>query len=98
MAKRIKSKDPFSASVMAWVIFGAFAVYMLLLLIPYIFALLASVSSYKDYYQNVFPFPQSGLRLINFTKAWNNLKFEGTGMLMLTGHSCRLISKPIMTN
>ncbi len=80
MARRLKSKDPFSASFLAWLIFGIFAVYMLLLLIPYVFAFLASISSYKDYYQNVFPFPKSGVRFVNFAKAWNNLKFEGTGI------------------
>ncbi len=87
MARRLKHKDPLSFGRIAWLITAVFAIYMLILLIPYVFALLASVSSYKDYYQNVFPFPETGVMLQNFAKAWSNLKFEGTGIPEMIGNS-----------
>ena len=56
------------------------AIYVLILLIPYVYALFASLSTYQEYYFNIFPFPKEGLKLINYVDAWKSLKFEGTGI------------------
>ena len=66
--------------VFGWGIFAIFAVYTLLLLIPYIYAAFASVSNYKEYYLSIFPFPKDGLKLKNYADAWKNLKHEGNGV------------------
>ena len=76
-----------SLGFVGWVIFGIFAVYTLALLIPYVYAIFASVSDYKEYYQSIFPFPKDGLKLSNFVDAWNNLKHEGTGVPEMIGNS-----------
>ena len=57
-----------------------FTIYLLILLIPYLYAMFASVSDYKEYYFSIFPFPKGGLKLYNFADAWNNLQHEGTGV------------------
>ena len=57
-----------------------FTIYLLILLIPYLYAMFASVSVYKEYYFSIFPFPKGGLKLYNFADAWNNLQHEGTGV------------------
>lgn len=57
-----------------------FILYMLCLMIPYMYALFASVSNYKEYYFSVFPFPKEGLKLGNYLDAWTSLKHEGTGV------------------
>ena len=54
--------------------------YVLILLIPYIYALFASLSTYQEYYFNIFPLPKEGLKFINYIDAWQSLKFEGTGI------------------
>lgn len=57
-----------------------FIIYAVILIIPYVYALLASLSNYKEYYFSVFPFPKESIKFRNFADAWNNLKFEGTGI------------------
>lgn len=74
-------------SVGAWVIAGIFAIYMLILLIPYVYALFASVSDYKQYYFSMFPFPKDGLKLSNYVDAWLNLSHEGTGIPEMIANS-----------
>ena len=84
MGRRITKRNPdqerCSLGFAAWVIFGICLLYLLILLIPYIYALFASVSDYKEYYLSVFPFPKNGLKLENYVDAWNNLSHEGTGI------------------
>ena len=82
----MKKKHP-PISVGAWIVFGIFAVYMLILLIPYVYAFFASVSDYKEYYFNIFPLPKNGLKLSNFVDAWNNLSHEGTGIPEMIANS-----------
>lgn len=82
MASRLSKpkQDKCTLGAAGWVICLIFTVYILLLLIPYIYALFASVSNYKEYYLNIFPFPKEGLQLKNYSDAWNNLKHEGHGV------------------
>lgn len=84
MAKRRLSKkigkEKNSLGIFGWVVFGIFALYTLILLVPYIYAAFASVSNYKEYYLNIFPFPKGGLQLKNYVDAWKNLKHEGNGV------------------
>lgn len=81
--KRISGKigkEKCSLGLFGWVVFAIFAVYTLILLIPYVYAAFASVSNYKEYYLNIFPFPKGGLKLVNYVDAWKNLKHEGNGV------------------
>lgn len=84
MAKRkltvTVGKEKCTLGVAGWIVFGLFAVYTLILLVPYIYAAFASVSDYKEYYMNIFPFPKDGLKLKNYVDAWKNLKHEGNGV------------------
>lgn len=80
MAKRTLKEERCSLGIAGWIIGLIFAIYVAFLLIPYIYALFASVSDYKEYYLSVFPFPKNGLKLTNYLDAWNNLKHEGTGI------------------
>ena len=82
MAKKKLSvgKEKNTLGVLGWVIFGVFGLYTLVLLMPYIYAAFASVSDYKEYYLNIFPFPKDGLKLKNYLDAWKNLKHEGNGV------------------
>lgn len=82
MAKKKLSvgKEKNTLGVLGWVIFGVFGLYTLILLMPYIYAAFASVSDYKEYYLNIFPFPKDGLKLKNYLDAWKNLKHEGNGV------------------
>lgn len=80
ISKRRLNQERCTLGIAGWLIFAIFAIYILLLLIPYIYALLASVSDYKEYYLSVFPFPKDGLKLENYKDAWNNLRHEGTGI------------------
>lgn len=57
-----------------------FLIYMLVLILPYLYALFASLSDYKEYYFNIFPLPKNGLKFSNFVEAWTSLKHEGTGV------------------
>ena len=57
-----------------------FCIYMLILLIPYVYALFASVSTYQEYYFNLFPIPRGGLQWKNYVDAWLNLQHDGTGI------------------
>lgn len=57
-----------------------FFAYMICLILPYVYALFASVSDYKEYYFNIFPLPKDGLKLSNYLEAWTSLKHEGTGI------------------
>lgn len=72
-----KKKHVSKVSIAVAIIFG---IYMLVLLIPYIYALFASLSTYEEYYFNVFPLPKEGLQLKNFVEAWTSLKFDGNGI------------------
>ena len=65
---------------LGWIISAIFAVYTVCLLVPYAYAAFASVSNYKEYYLNIFPFPSEGLKWENYVDAWNNLKHEGNGV------------------
>lgn len=80
ISKRTLKQDKCTLGATGWVIFLIFAIYMLILLIPYIYALFASVSNYKEYYLSIFPFPKEGIQLSNYVDAWNNLKHEGNGI------------------
>lgn len=62
------------------VVTAIFLVYMLFLVIPYVYALMASLSTYKEYYFSIFPIPKSGLQWKNYVDAWTNLKHDGTGI------------------
>ena len=73
-------KEKNGLGLFGWVICAVFCVYTLVLLIPYIYAAFASVSNYKEYYLNIFPFPKEGLKLVNYVDAWKNLKHEGNGV------------------
>lgn len=80
LTKRTLNEEKCTLGVTGWVIAAIFGLYTLILLIPYIYALFASVSNYKEYYLSIFPFPKEGLKLSNYVDAWNNLKHEGTGI------------------
>ena len=84
MAKKTISrkigKEKCTLGVAGWILFGVFALYTLILLVPYIYAAFASVSNYKEYYLNIFPIPKSGIKLANYVDAWKNLKHEGNGV------------------
>ncbi len=84
MAKKLRSgklhKEKNKLGLLGWLVFGVFGIYTLILLVPYIYAAFASVSNYKEYYMNIFPFPKSGLQLKNYVDAWKNLKHEGNGV------------------
>lgn len=80
MKKNKKFKEKRRVSPAMWVISGIFVIYMLCLIIPYVYALFASVSNYKEYYFNIFPLPKDGLKLQNYVEAWTSLKHEGTGV------------------
>lgn len=67
-------------SVTGWVICAIFGIYMLILMIPYVYALFSSLSNYKEYYFSVFPFPKDGLNFNNYVDAWNNLNHEGNSV------------------
>lgn len=71
-----KKKNGIGNYVISLVLFT----YLLLIVIPYIYSLFASLSTYKEYYFNLFPIPKSGLRWENYSDAWNNLKHDGTGI------------------
>lgn len=66
--------------ILGWIVAAVFVAYTLCLLIPYAYAAFASVSNYKEYYLNIFPFPKEGIKLGNYIDAWNNLKHEGNGV------------------
>ena len=78
--KTRRNQERCSLGVTGWIVFLIIAVYTLILLIPYIYALFSSVSDYKEYYMSIFPFPKDGLKLGNYLDAWQNLKHEGTGV------------------
>lgn len=79
--KRSLKDEKNTLGVFGWLVFGIFAIYMLILLVPYVYALFSSVSTYGDWKESVFPFPKSGLQLKNFQDAWENLKTEdGSGI------------------
>ena len=66
--------------ILGWIVAAVFLAYTVCLLIPYVYAAFASVSNYKEYYLNIFPFPKEGVKLGNYVDAWNNLKHEGNGV------------------
>ncbi len=84
MAKRPNKnklgKEKCSLGILGWVILAIFAVYTLFLLIPYAYAAFASISNYKEYYLNIFPFPSDGIKWENYVDAWNNLMHEGNSV------------------
>lgn len=69
-----------SLGILGWIVTAVFVLYTLCLLIPYAYAAFASVSNYKEYYLNIFPFPSEGIKWGNYVDAWNNLKHEGNGV------------------
>lgn len=86
--KRIRHSKKNALGMVGWLVFLIFAVYMLILLVPYIYALFSSLSSYKDWNENVFPFPKSGVVFSNFPDAWENLKTEdGAGIPQMIANS-----------
>lgn len=84
MAKRQNKNrlvgDKCNLGILGWIISAIFAAYTLCLLIPYAYAAFASVSNYKEYYLNIFPFPSESIKWENYVDAWNNLKHEGNGV------------------
>ena len=78
--KKKQYREKRRVSPVMWVISGIFIVYLLCLIIPYVYALFASVSNYKEYYFNIFPIPKDGLKLGNYLEAWTSLKHEGTSV------------------
>ena len=84
MAKRPNKNrldaDKCNLGILGWIVAAVFVAYTLCLLIPYAYAAFASVSNYKEYYLNIFPFPKEGVKLGNYVDAWNNLKHEGNGV------------------
>ena len=84
MAKRPNKNrldaDKCNLGILGWIVAAVFVIYTLCLLIPYAYAAFASVSNYKEYYLNIFPFPKEGVKLGNYVDAWNNLKHEGNGV------------------
>ena len=78
--KKKQYREKRRVSPVMWVISGIFVVYLLCLIIPYVYALFASVSNYKEYYFNIFPIPKDGLKLGNYLEAWTSLKHEGTSV------------------
>lgn len=64
-----------------------FSIYLVILLVPYIYALFASLSNYKEYYFNIFPIPKEGLKFSNYVDAWTSLSHEGTGVAKMVLHS-----------
>lgn len=84
MAKRQNKNrlggDKCKLGFLGWIVAAVFVAYTLCLLIPYAYAAFASVSNYKEYYLNIFPFPKEGIKWENYVDAWNNLKHEGNGV------------------
>ena len=78
--KKKQYREKRRVSPVMWVISGIFVLYLLCLIIPYVYALFASVSNYKEYYFNIFPIPKDGLKLGNYLEAWTSLKHEGTSV------------------
>ena len=73
-------EDKCNLGILGWIVAAVFVAYTLCLLVPYVYAVFASVSNYKEYYLNIFPFPKEGVKLGNYVDAWNNLKHEGNGV------------------
>ncbi len=84
MAKRHNKKrldgEKCHLGILGWIVAAVFLAYTVCLLIPYAYAAFASVSNYKEYYLNIFPFPEEGIKWQNYADAWNNLKHEGNGV------------------
>lgn len=79
-----KRKALSKGSIVATVIFS---IYLVILLVPYIYALFASLSNYKEYYFNIFPIPKDGLKFSNYVDAWTSLSHEGTGVAKMVLNS-----------
>lgn len=79
-----KRKALSKGSIVATVIFS---IYLVILLVPYIYALFASLSNYKEYYFNIFPMPKDGLKFSNYVDAWTSLSHEGTGVAKMVLNS-----------
>lgn len=79
MAKKNKKKKK-KVSLVYKLAAVIFAIYLVILVVPYVYALFASVSNYKEYYFSIFPFPKEGIKLGNYVEAWTSLKHEGTGL------------------
>lgn len=78
--KKKQYREKRRISPVMWIISGIFVLYLLCLIIPYVYALFASVSNYKEYYFNIFPIPKDGLKLGNYIEAWTSLKHERTSV------------------
>ena len=63
--KVIKKKKKSLSAVTIFVTL-IFIIYLLIFLVPYVYALFASLSNYKEYYFNIFPIPKEGLKLMNY--------------------------------
>lgn len=81
-------------SVFSIIISAIFVLYLLCLLIPYVYALFASLSNYKEYYFNIFPIPKDGLKFQNYIDAWTSLKHEGTGVAQMIINSLWFAGAP----
>lgn len=80
MNSRIVKKKKKSLPVVTIAVTLIFTIYLLILLIPYVYALFASLSDYREYYFNIFPLPKEGLKFGNYLEAWTSLSHEGTGV------------------
>lgn len=80
MARKIKNQERCSLRVAGWVIGIVFAIYMLILLVPNIYAMFSSVTDFPTWKKSIFPFPANGLKLDNYISAWNDLKFGDNGI------------------
>ncbi len=67
-------------SLVSLIVTMILTLYLIVLLIPYVYALFASLSDYKEYYFSIFPLPKNGLKFENFMLAWTDLKHSGKGI------------------
>lgn len=72
-----KAKEHIRHSALHWIVAGFFCFALAVFLVPYLYAFSASLSDYKEYYFNIFPFPKDGLKLKNYLDAWTSLSYEG---------------------
>lgn len=75
MKRRLHQKNRHTPG--AWAVTIFFSVCLLIFLIPYVYALFASLADYKEYYFSIFPFPKNGLKFSNYVEAWTSLTYEG---------------------
>lgn len=94
MSRMFMKRKRKKVSVFAIIVSAIFVLYLLCLLIPYVYALFASLSNYKEYYFNIFPIPKEGLKFQNYADAWTSLKHEGTGVAQMILNSLWFAGAP----